>query len=253
VSLDLSPDPQRVMAALISVRPDDSVQATLVAEARTRGIDLATFLRQLATEAARELRRNAIQAKARPWRAIWPRTPRHRISPTSGARPARRVCKWRLSPRVTSSSPAGAAARCRKNPTSSAPLLLSRTRGCSGRTNVIVVALTEDAGLAIPGLMEPIEPGPYALVPFVTSTSAQRLRATRSRIRARAATPSTLPSRHPGQAKETLTGDEYLALAGHRHVARIPRPRRPDAARSRLADQSHRPRQQSTEHQRGPA
>jgi hypothetical protein len=64
VSLDLSPDPQRVMAALISVRPDDSVQATLEAEARTRGIDLTTFLRQLATEAARELPRNAIQAQS---------------------------------------------------------------------------------------------------------------------------------------------------------------------------------------------
>jgi hypothetical protein len=52
------------MAALISVRPDDSVQATLEAKARTRGIDLATFLRQLATEAARELPRNAIQAQS---------------------------------------------------------------------------------------------------------------------------------------------------------------------------------------------
>ncbi|MFL5257267.1 MAG: type II toxin-antitoxin system PemK/MazF family toxin [Rhodopila sp.] len=58
--------------------------------------------------------------------------------------------------------------------------------------NVILVPLTEDAGLAIPGLMEPIEPSPengctkrcYALAPFVASTSAQRLRATRSRITA---------------------------------------------------------------------
>nr|WP_294508193.1 type II toxin-antitoxin system PemK/MazF family toxin [uncultured Rhodopila sp.] len=56
--------------------------------------------------------------------------------------------------------------------------------------NVILVPLTEDAGLAIPGLMEPIEPSPengctkrcYALAPFVASTSAERIRATRSRI-----------------------------------------------------------------------
>jgi mRNA interferase MazF len=58
--------------------------------------------------------------------------------------------------------------------------------------NVILVPLTEDAGLAIAGLMEPIEPSPengctkrcYALAPFVASTSAQRLRATPSRITA---------------------------------------------------------------------
>ncbi len=56
--------------------------------------------------------------------------------------------------------------------------------------NVILVPLTEDAGLAIPGLMEPIEPDSengctkrcYALAPFVASTSAARIRATRSRI-----------------------------------------------------------------------
>nr|WP_294553699.1 type II toxin-antitoxin system PemK/MazF family toxin [uncultured Rhodopila sp.] len=56
--------------------------------------------------------------------------------------------------------------------------------------NVILVQLTEDVGLAIQGLMEPIEPSPengrtkrcYALAPFAALTSAQRLRATRSRI-----------------------------------------------------------------------
>ncbi len=59
-----------------------------------------------------------------------------------------------------------------------------------GYPNVILVPLTEDSGLAIPGLMEPIEPSTengctkrcYALAPFVASTSAARLRATRSRI-----------------------------------------------------------------------
>lgn len=58
--------------------------------------------------------------------------------------------------------------------------------------NVILVPLTEDAGLAIPGLMEPIEPSPengctkrcYALAPFVASTSARRLRAMGFRITA---------------------------------------------------------------------
>jgi hypothetical protein len=52
------------MAAPISVRLDDGVQATLEAEARTRGIGLATYLRQIATEAAREVRRNAIRTQS---------------------------------------------------------------------------------------------------------------------------------------------------------------------------------------------
>nr|WP_294508195.1 hypothetical protein [uncultured Rhodopila sp.] len=50
------------MSAPISVRLDDGVQATLEAEAKNRGIGLATYLRQLATDAAREVRRNAIRA-----------------------------------------------------------------------------------------------------------------------------------------------------------------------------------------------
>jgi len=50
------------MAAPISVRLDEDVRATLAVETRNRGIGLATYLRQLATEAAREIRRNAIRA-----------------------------------------------------------------------------------------------------------------------------------------------------------------------------------------------
>jgi len=58
--------------------------------------------------------------------------------------------------------------------------------------NVILVPLTEDAGLATLGLAEAIDPTPengctkrcYALAPLVTSTSAARVRATPSRITA---------------------------------------------------------------------
>jgi mRNA interferase MazF len=58
--------------------------------------------------------------------------------------------------------------------------------------NVILVPLSEDAGLAIHGLAEPIEPTPengctkrcFALAPFVACTSSARVRATQSRITA---------------------------------------------------------------------
>jgi mRNA-degrading endonuclease toxin of MazEF toxin-antitoxin module len=58
--------------------------------------------------------------------------------------------------------------------------------------NVILVPLTEDAGLAIQDLVEPIEPSTengctkrcFALAPFVASTSQARVRATKSRITA---------------------------------------------------------------------
>ncbi len=54
--------------------------------------------------------------------------------------------------------------------------------------NVILVPLTEDAGLAIPGLMEPIEPSAengcskccYALAPFVASTLPRSLASPRT-------------------------------------------------------------------------
>jgi hypothetical protein len=52
------------MTAPISVRLDDDVRAKLVAEATARGIGLGTLLRQLAAEAARELRRKRILAQS---------------------------------------------------------------------------------------------------------------------------------------------------------------------------------------------
>ena len=45
------------MSAPISIRLDDDVRNELEAQARARGIGLATLLRDLATEAAREARR----------------------------------------------------------------------------------------------------------------------------------------------------------------------------------------------------
>ena len=58
--------------------------------------------------------------------------------------------------------------------------------------NVILVPLTEDATLAIPGLSEPIEPSAgngctklcFAIAPFAASTSMARIRTTSSRITA---------------------------------------------------------------------
>ncbi len=49
------------MSAPISIRLDDEVRATLVAEAADHGIGLATYIRQLATDAAREVRRKRIR------------------------------------------------------------------------------------------------------------------------------------------------------------------------------------------------
>jgi len=53
------------MAAPISVRLDDDVKETLVAEARARRIGLSTYLRQIAMEAAMRLRRERIRAQSR--------------------------------------------------------------------------------------------------------------------------------------------------------------------------------------------
>ncbi len=52
------------MTAPISVRLDDNVRATLEAEAKEQGIGLATYLRQLAADAAREVRRKRIRAQS---------------------------------------------------------------------------------------------------------------------------------------------------------------------------------------------
>ena len=61
-----------------------------------------------------------------------------------------------------------------------------------GYPNILVVPLTTDQRLAIPGLAVTIDPAPdngckqrcFALAPSVTSVSASRVRATASRIRA---------------------------------------------------------------------
>jgi hypothetical protein len=52
------------MTAPISIRLDDDVRATLEAEAKERGIGVATYLRRLAADAAREVRRKRIRAQS---------------------------------------------------------------------------------------------------------------------------------------------------------------------------------------------
>jgi len=50
------------MGAPISIRLDDNVRSELEAQAKARGIGLATLLRDLATEAAREAKRARVRA-----------------------------------------------------------------------------------------------------------------------------------------------------------------------------------------------
>jgi hypothetical protein len=50
------------MTALISIRLDADVQRTLELEAKTRGIGPATYLRQIASGAARQARRARVHA-----------------------------------------------------------------------------------------------------------------------------------------------------------------------------------------------
>jgi GNAT superfamily N-acetyltransferase len=50
------------MGVPISVRLDDDIRAELEREARARGVGLSTYLRDLATEAARQARRARIRA-----------------------------------------------------------------------------------------------------------------------------------------------------------------------------------------------
>ena len=52
------------MAAPISIRLDDEVRETLEAEARSRNIGLATLLRQIAKEAARQVKRKRIREQS---------------------------------------------------------------------------------------------------------------------------------------------------------------------------------------------
>jgi hypothetical protein len=50
------------MRAPVSIRLDADVRETLETEAKARGIGLATYLRQLAAQAARDVRRARIRA-----------------------------------------------------------------------------------------------------------------------------------------------------------------------------------------------
>jgi predicted transcriptional regulator len=52
------------MAAPISIRLDDEVRETLQAEARARNIGLATLLRQIAKDAARQVKRKRIREQS---------------------------------------------------------------------------------------------------------------------------------------------------------------------------------------------
>ena len=52
------------MAAPISIRLDDHVREELEAEARARNIGLATLLRQIAAEAARQVKRKRIREQS---------------------------------------------------------------------------------------------------------------------------------------------------------------------------------------------
>jgi hypothetical protein len=53
------------MAAPVSVRLDDDVRATLEADAKLHGIGLATYLRNLATDRAKLVRKASIRAESR--------------------------------------------------------------------------------------------------------------------------------------------------------------------------------------------
>jgi predicted transcriptional regulator len=52
------------MGAPISIRLDDDVRGELEAQARTRGVGLATLLRELAAAAARDAKRARIRAQS---------------------------------------------------------------------------------------------------------------------------------------------------------------------------------------------
>jgi predicted transcriptional regulator len=52
------------MSAPVSIRLDDEVRKTLEAEARARNIGLATLLRQIAADAARQVKRKRIREQS---------------------------------------------------------------------------------------------------------------------------------------------------------------------------------------------
>ncbi len=53
------------MGVPISIRLDDSVREELEAQAQARGVGLSTYIRDLATEAARQARRARIRAESK--------------------------------------------------------------------------------------------------------------------------------------------------------------------------------------------
>jgi uncharacterized protein (DUF1778 family) len=53
------------MAARISIRLDDDVRATLEAAAKEHGIGLATYLRNIATDRAKLLRKTKVREESR--------------------------------------------------------------------------------------------------------------------------------------------------------------------------------------------
>jgi GNAT superfamily N-acetyltransferase len=53
------------MSPPVSVRLDDDIRQTLAEEARSRGIGLSAYLRQVATEEARRIRRERIRRQSR--------------------------------------------------------------------------------------------------------------------------------------------------------------------------------------------
>jgi hypothetical protein len=52
------------MSSPVSVRLDDQIQATLEAAAKEKGIGLSTYLRDLASEEARRIRKARIRAQS---------------------------------------------------------------------------------------------------------------------------------------------------------------------------------------------
>ena len=181
------------MGAPISIRLDDDVRDELEAQARSRGIGLATLPRDLATEAARAARRARIregsaavgahlatEAEGRSFYGDWD-TP---CADAGRARPARRqimLADWRGEARP-------------KEPDKPHPAAVVEDDGLFAPSypNAVPGPLTEDAALAIPDLAVAIAPTAengcikpcWAVSHLVATTAKARLRPTSSRIAA---------------------------------------------------------------------
>ena len=145
------------MPAPISIRLDDEVRATLEAEARSRGVGLATYLRQIAAEAARNVRRRSDPGAERSRRAVCGRNdPGRATSTESGAHPRPTpidvpsfepgqivIVEWRDAlPKEAN----------RRRP---AVVIEDAELFDPAYPNVILVPLTEDATLVIADLISP--------------------------------------------------------------------------------------------------